>query len=274
MNFAAALRSDLAERARKYALDNALPHSLSYGEVAVACFAPHADENEHGNFASASYRAIRANAAWMRRLAKVHTQARRSLPTTDRGRWRELDSCLSSDALLMNIFCYPGVLRNRSLAALLGFAPRATACFGYKARVPLANARADRTEVDLRLDNLLIEAKLTENNFQSAGKDVLRSYRDFSAVFSSLELPQTQSQYLCYQILRNVLAAHALECSFCVLVDERRLDLIDAWYAVLRCVQPIELRTRLKILTWQEIAHHVPQKLQSFLAVKYGIEEN
>ncbi|MGA2646555.1 MAG: hypothetical protein ABSF15_17725, partial [Candidatus Sulfotelmatobacter sp.] len=115
---------------------------------------------------------------------------------------------------------------------------------------------------------------LTENNFQSAKKDVVRAYRDFSSVFSSHELPQTESHYLSYQLLRNVLAAYSLHCSFCVLVDERRRDLIDAWYAVLKCVKPVDLRTQLKILTWQEVAQTVPPGLQVFLAGKYGIGDS
>jgi hypothetical protein len=69
-----------------------------------------------------------------------------------------------------------------------------------------------------------------------------------------------------------VLAAQALGCSFCVLLDARRADLRNAWYEVMTCVKPVELRTKLRIATWQEIAQAAPQKLQTFLAAKYGIE--
>jgi hypothetical protein len=110
MNFAAALRRDLAERAQKFAQSEALPHSLGYGEVPIVCFAPYEHDSRHGNFLQGSYKAIRANRAWHKRLAKVHTQGRRSLPSREEGRWMELDSCTSSDALLMNIFCHPSVL--------------------------------------------------------------------------------------------------------------------------------------------------------------------
>ncbi|MGC2257457.1 MAG: hypothetical protein WA474_18890 [Candidatus Sulfotelmatobacter sp.] len=271
MNFAAELRRDLADRARKYASAQQVPHSLSYGALPVACFAPYADDLRHGNFLPESYQAIRANPAWKKRLAKVHTQGRRCLPATARGRWMELDACTSSDALLMNIFCYPGALRSRKLAALLAGEPQAHASFGYKARVPLLKAASDRTEVDLRWGDLLIEAKLTENDFQTARKEVLSDYRDFRDVFDSRRLPQSASHYFCYQLLRNVLAAHALQCSFCVLIDERRPDLKEPWYSVMMCVNPIELRTRLRIATWQEVAQVAPRKLQSFLAAKYGI---
>jgi hypothetical protein len=271
MNPAAAFRRELAERAQTYARVKELPHCLSYGEVPIACFPPYDAGSRHGNFLPESYKAIQANHAWSKRLTKVHAQARRSLPSTERGRWMELDSSTSSDALLMNIFCCPGVLRDGKVAALLGAELGPTVCFGYKARIPLDNGRFDRTEVDLQLGNLLVEAKLTESDFQTARKEVLCGYRDFSEVFDREQLPQTDQHYLSYQLLRNVLAAHALQCSFCVLVDARRTDLVDAWYAVMKCVRPIELRTKLRICTWQEVARVTPRKLKTFLATKYGI---
>ncbi len=183
----------------------------------------------------------------------------------------ELDSCNSSDALLMNIFCHPRVSRNGEAIALLGVEAGAMPYFGYRAKVPLTSGGFDRTEVDMQLGNLLVEAKLTETDFQRADKRVLAKYCDFLDVFDDEQLPQTDGHYLSYQLLRNVLAAHALHCSFCVLLDARRPDLKEAWYAVMRCVKPVELRTALRVLTWQELARTLPQKLQAFLAVKYGI---
>ena len=184
----------------------------------------------------------------------------------------ELDTCTSSDALLMNVFCYPHPSRGGKISALLAADPQASACFGYKARVPLVNGRFDRTEVDLRLGNVLVEAKLTEGDFQRARKNCLLAYQDFSEVFDPLQLPQTNDHYLSYQLLRNVLAAYALDCSFCLLIDARRPDLIDAWYAVIKCVHLVELRTRLRLSTWQEVAGVAPAKLRAFLATKYRIE--
>lgn len=271
MSLAAALRRELSGLAQKYACTEGLPHCLSYGQTPSVCFPPYERGTRHGNFVRGSYKAIRANPAWNRRLAKVHPQGRQSLPSTERGRWMELDSCISSDALLMNIFCYPRVSRAGSVAALLGAQRDALPRFGYKARVPLANGRFDRTEIDLRLGDLLVEAKLTESGFQRARKKILLRYRDFLNVFDPQQLPQTGEHYLSYQLLRNVLAAHALQCSFCVLIDARRPDLAEAWYAVMKCVNPVELRTRLRISTWQEVAQPAPPKLRAFLAAKYGI---
>ena len=270
MNFSATLRHELADRARKYARREALPHCFSYGEDPVVCFTPDADEALHGNFLRGSYKAIRTNPSWQRRLTKVHSHGRRSLPRSER-RWMELDSCMSSDALLMNIFCHPSVFRDGAVSSLLGAESGITPSFGYKARVPLANGRFDRTEVDMRMGDLLVEAKLTESDFQSADKRILLAYRDFSLAFDPEQVPQTEKRYLSYQLLRNVLAAYAQQCSFCVLVDARRPDLIDAWYAVMKCVRSVELRTKLRISTWQEVANATPPTLRAFLAEKYGI---
>ena len=223
--------------------------------------------------ATRQFRPIRE---WRIRLAKVAPLGRRTLPATERGLWMELDTCTSSDALLMNIFCHPAIsakaaLREGRVCSLLGVEPGSSLCLGYKARVPLINGRFDRTEVDLRIGNLLIEAKLTEGDFQSASQSSLLAYRDFPEVFDRAHLPKTRDRYLSYQLLRNVLAAFALGCSFCVLVDARRPDLAEAWHAVMRCVRPVKLRTELGILTWQELAGAAPKTVQTFLAAKYGI---
>lgn len=75
-----------------------------------------------------------------------------------------------------------------------------------------------------------------------------------------------------YQLIRNVLAAHAAGAGFCVLLDARRRDLIDAWYAVLSAVRSLSFATRLRVLTWQDLAAALPIDLQQFLATRYGIE--
>jgi hypothetical protein len=178
---------------------------------------------------------------------------------------------MSSDALLMNIFCHPGTLRNGVMPTLLGVESDAIPIFGYKARVPLANGRVDRTEVDMRFGNVLMEAKLTESDFQSAHKKRVLGYRDFVEVFDWQELPQTGNCFASYQLIRNILAAFALDCSLCILIDARRADLYEHWFAVMKCVRPIELRTRLRICTWQELASLTSRKLQEFLGAKYGI---
>jgi hypothetical protein len=129
----------------------------------------------------------------------------------------------------------------------------------------------DRTEVDMLLGDLLVEAKLTESDFQSREVAAVEAYRDFHDVFDVRNLPQADRRYLSYQLIRNVLAADATSCSFCVMADERRPDLCESWYQVMRCVRSAELRVRCKMITWQELAAAVPTKLQRFLDAKYGI---
>src|SRR5579864_6647258 len=104
--YVSALRQDLIARNSAYAVLNLLPHVTSYGELPVVVYQQSECGRHHGNFIAASYRAILRRPEWRKRLQKVHSQGRRSLPAKD-GSWRELDSSLSSDALLMNILLLP-----------------------------------------------------------------------------------------------------------------------------------------------------------------------
>ena len=271
-NWAGSLRRELSHLALQYALKHELPHCLSYGRSPTVCFESYGD-SRHGNFLPATYKAILRNPNWKRRLEKVHSQGRTSLPHNENGIRRELDACTSSDALLMNVFCHPSVLKDGPLSSILGLAPGAVSNFGFRPRVPLKSGKFDRTEIDLRLGDLLIEAKLTEGDFQRAPKGAVHAYRDFNEVFDAEELPQTAADFLSYQLIRNVLAAHASGCEFCVLADARRPELIEDWYGVMRCVRPVELRIRCKVLTWQELAKALPSRLQEFLSEKYGIDD-
>jgi hypothetical protein len=172
----------------------------------------------------------------------------------------------------MNVFCYPRLSADARIAAALGFQRGLMPTFGFPARVPLANQHSDRTEVDMKLGSLLVEAKLTEGGFQSAKWALLARYRDLHEVFEVEALPRTGGSFHSYQLVRNILATYATHCSFRVLLDARRADLIDAFAAVLKCVRPVHLRTRCGVLTWQELACALPRKLRVFLADKYGIE--
>jgi hypothetical protein len=292
----------------------------SYGNPPVIVYPP--QSGRHGNFFDPAYAAIQARPEWMRRFAKIHAQGR-ALPKAESGRrWRELDSSMSSDALLMNVFCTPGVAESMTVRLTLGVEGDEPPVFGWKARVPLNGGRFDRTEVDMRWGELLVEAKLTESDFQSKALAVVEAYRDFDAVFNrerlprvelaakrrreATEFPENYSQepedassdvgdpartkapdlpdragrptsrrveagYASYQLIRNVLAADAQGCSFCVIHDQRRPDLREAWFGVMAAVKSAEMRVRLKVLTWQELAVILPEELQKFLDRKYGI---
>lgn len=244
----------------------------SYGAMPVFVYQASPCGNKHGNFISASYRAMLRRPQWRRRLEKVHSQTDRALPTGDCV-WKELDSSMSSDALLMNVFCYPGVTKRGEVCSMLGTEIGHLPKFGFKPRVPLTSQFVERTEVDMKLGAILFEAKLTESGFQTQKAEIVEGYRDLREVFECRKLQRRGQEYVSYQLLRNVLAAYALNLSLCVLLDSRRPDLIEDWYAVMKCVRSTDLRTRCKVLTWQELSAALPMRLQAFLDLKYGIAE-
>ena len=190
LSWAGRLRAELALRNRLYA--HSLPHVESYGTNPVIVYAPH--DGAHGNFYPPAYAAIAAHPEWMRRFDKIHAQGR-SLPRPQidpARKWRELDSCMSSDALLMNIFCTPEVTESSSLRRAIGIDSGSDPAFGWKARVPLKSGSVDRTEVDMRWGELLVEAKLTETDFQCREANIVEAYRGLDEVFDRDLLPQVR----------------------------------------------------------------------------------
>jgi hypothetical protein len=306
---ASLLRRDLNARAQHLATTGRLLHEHTTGKEPSIIFG--CDEQaHHGNFHPASYAAICANPEWSRRLTKTHTAHRRVRARAD-WQWMELDCANSSDALLMNIFCHPAVFSdgrlNTAVANILGVPAETHPKFGIHPGVPLRQTRRprskktipaleaslclfhdstaqtnepeslkDRTEIDLQLSTLFVEAKLTESNFQTASLRLIKRYRDLETVFDVERLPRRSALANAntiqgYQLIRNVLAAFASDASFCVLCDARRQDLIEIWYSVLSAVHYPSFAWRLKLLTWQELADELPEDLQNFLDAKYGI---
>ncbi len=103
---------------------------------------------------------------------------------------------MSSDALLMNIFCHPSAAENKLLPSLLGLETAPVPQFGFKARVPLRGGQTDRTEVDMKIGSLLVESKLTEADFQIKDAAVVERYRDFEEVFETRPLLQVDGKYV------------------------------------------------------------------------------
>jgi len=265
---AEALRRELSVRGQEIAVATGSLHELTTAETPSVIFG-RTENHQHGNFYPASYRNICANPEWARRLAKVHTGSRRASPRAG-WRWRELDCANSSDALLMNIFCYRRRLANRSLCSMMGVPFGLVPRFGFKPGIPLRNGKSDCTEIDMKVGNLMVEAKLTETDFQTAPARMIARYRDKDEVFDPTEL-RISKVVPSYQLIRGVLAAYATGDSFCVLCDARRPDLIENWYSVMRAVRNCVLRSRLKLVTWQELHTTLPLRLQQFLETKYGI---
>ena len=268
MKSGASLRIELNARGHELATANNSLHDLTVAELPSVIFGP-GEDGRHGNFHPTSYRNICANPQWARRLAKVHTGYRKARASSNWA-WRELDCASSSDALLMNIFCYRRTLTNPMLRSTLGVPPGLEPEFGFRPGIPLRNGKVDRTEIDMRLGDLLIEAKLTESGFQTAPARLIERYRDID-LFELDNLPKSGDCFQNYQVVRGVLAAHASGGSFSLFCDARRPDLIEQWYSVVRTVKICDLRCRLRLATWQELARSLPKGVQLFLSRKYGI---
>ena len=259
---------DLARSAERFAKAHGLAHYTSLGKAAPTILFP-SKGPRHGNFIDASYEAIRENPTWARRLEKSHGQ-RRALPEDQRHDARELDSSNSSDALLMNCFCYPGSCA-RIFSKLLPELPTGPVEFGVAGRVPLCDGDTDATELDMRAGTVIFESKLTEAGFTKKPRRTVERYRDLNSVFDVRLLPKTGDGYRHYQLLRNVLAAAAHGYHFVLLCDARRPDLLHSWWDVHGAIRSADLRSRSRFLLWQEVADACPAPLRDFLHEKYGL---
>ena len=269
--YANQLRNEITARTVHYAQGNGISFRRSHFDFGSVVLFPAPGGTTHGNFHPASYRAIVRRTIWRKRFGKVLTVPQRLTNVEDDRRLCELDSCCSSDALLMNIFCHPAVRKSSAVLGMLGLDQSSVPIFGWRARVPLDGGKFDRTEVDMKFGHLLVEAKLTEPSFESCAVDRMQGYAEFREIFRLSEVPRLRRQYQCYQLLRNVLAAWTHNASFCLLADARRPDLLEAWFRIIAAIRPLELRTRCKMLTWQELAQVLPRSLREFLDLKYGI---
>ncbi len=144
--------------------------------------------------------------------------------------------------------------------------------FGVRPHIPVKNGRIDTTEIDLCIGDLMIEAKLTETDFQSAPLSMAERYCDFDRIFDLSLLPAKRNKLQSYQLVRGILAALSRETTrYCLICDARRGDLIAEWYAVLLAIRPERPRWRCVLVTWQEIAANLPLSAQKWLQAKYGI---
>lgn len=267
-NPATALRSELRERALKWADAKGLTFYESRGKWGPVVLFPNEGER-HGNFLDTSFQEIQRYEDYAIRLRKPH-QRRWCLPAERRETAKELDSSNSSDALLMNIFCHP-LARGHQLLAHFGLREWHRPQFGVRCML-VGEARRSPTELDMTFgDAVSVEAKLTEPHFTRKPTGIVERYEDLKNVFDVNALRAADGSMENYQLIRNVLAAHALQRRFVLLHDERRRDLRAAWEAVMRAIRTPGLRARCCALTWQQIAQALPDELQQFLAEKYGI---
>ncbi len=278
-NYANMLRQDLLRRAETFVTSQGLePHV--YRSVPTVLFRAYESDGNpyHGNFCRESFAAITHQPTWMDRLKKPHTGGTRCFLDADAAAARELDSCTSSDALAMNVFCHLPGIGNQALAWMFGFDQLPEPDFGFKGNLPFAAGGIEprSTEIDLRLHSpirtVLAECKLTEADFTARPRAHVERYAAFTETFDVAHLPQKDGQFLHYQLIRNVLAARFHEASFFLICDQRRPDLQEAFAEVVSVIADPQLRLRCSVITWQQIAATLPMSLRAFLAEKYGIE--
>jgi hypothetical protein len=270
-NYSAELRGILAAKARIYARVNHLDTYESLNTRAsdrTVLFVQDEHSGSHGNFLNSSFSRILGNKIWLSRLAKRHSQPL-ALPEERRAKAKELDSSNSSDALLMNIFCYPDV-GTTDLLALLRMTDWESPRFGVKCLLPGERARRP-TELDMVIGKVSFEAKLTEHDFTSKIEEIVLRYSDLANVFDVESLQQIKGKFASYQLIRNVLAAHQQDCRFVLLCDSRRPDLVQHWKRIRESIRDSDLQARCGQISWQQIAARVPPPLQRFMEDKYGM---
>jgi hypothetical protein len=171
----------------------------------------------------------------------------------------------------MNIFCYRRTVRNPALSSMLGVPSGLVPQFGFRPEIPLQSGRTGRTEIDMKLGDLMVEAKLTETDFQTAPAGMIETYRDLGEVFDSGELMMSGDVVPCYQLIRGVLRClcdgrivlRSLRCE--AAGSDRELVFGHAGGPKLRSALPSA------IADLAGLAAVLPNSLQKFLAAKYGI---
>jgi hypothetical protein len=101
---------------------------------------------------------------------------------------------MSSDALLMNVFCCRRVTQSRALALKLGFEVDEVPECGFRAGIP-RDLGVDRTEIDMKLGTLRAESKLTETDFQNQRPQIVESYRDLRDLIDRELLQRPNRRY-------------------------------------------------------------------------------
>lgn len=280
-NAATLLRNELLSRAETYVKSGDLESNVyrSLGNPPTVLFRSHelGGQSRHGNFYPDSYAAIVDRPAHTSRLAKKHPGGMRSFGEADAISARELDSCTSSDALAMNIFCHSSIPGNGLLAGLFGFQKMPEPAFGYKAKLRFLRGAVESssTEIDIRFQSptrtVFVECKLTEPDFKTCRSSHVERYEGFVEAFNIPMLRTKDERYLNYQLIRNVLAARQHGSFFTLVCDERRSDLQASFHELVSAIVDVKLKKRCSLISWQQIAATLTPDFQSFLRAKYGI---
>lgn len=263
------LRITLTDIAKKYASTHKYKFNTGLKKTPESALI--FDQTEF-NFNKDTWSVIWNNTAYRSRTQKAHSSFDSTNPKD------EMQSSNSSDALLMNIFCYPKINEWKGVKQLLQVNDLSQLKFGHEPGISLNDGTVDRTEVDLFIQDgenkIFCESKLTETDFVFEPLSKFERYTHFDTVFDSNYLPVFKGETANYQLVRNILAAYEFNTKFYLFIDARRPDLAKSFYQTLRCIKDIDLRQRCEIFYWQDIAAYCGADLKAFLMSKYGINES
>ena len=260
------LKAELTQKAVKYG--QKLTGNDSYRHPSVEPLSSVIYSQLEYNFHPEAFKNITAKKEFEKRFDKFHTNFNPDLKI------KELQSSNSSDALAMNIFGHPLITKWKGIRDLLKVDHKAPLdiSFGVHPGVKWMG-KEDSTEVDIVINNIFCECKLTEGDFTHKNKEHVERYDLFAEVFHSDMLIQDDKYYYNYQLIRNILAAAENNYRFILFCDTRRPDLAKSFYQTIRCIKDnyLSLRMNCEIIYWQEIPLYAGKDLTEFLKDKYGI---
>ncbi|MDR1666633.1 MAG: hypothetical protein LBS03_02920 [Bacteroidales bacterium] len=189
----------------------------------------------------------------------------------------EMQSSNSSDALLMNIFCYPDFIsENKFTENKMKFGWNPNFSYEKKKLEYLKKIGKDKefhfSEIDLKIDNSIFEAKLTETDFGDKEIETVKRYDGFQCVFNEKLLSKTEDglKYRNYQLIRYILAAFKDYLEFILLVDETRNDLIEDFENTKKSVKISEFQKKICYKTWQDLIRGCKaEKLRKYISERY-----
>lgn len=208
------------------------------------------------NFHNRTFANISTKPKFKDRLEKSHTNA---------GGYKEMQSSNSSDALLMNIFANPNILKWKGVRDLLKVNKDDCIKFGWN---PEFENETTKTEIDMKIGNTIFEAKLTEEDFEAIEMRLVMAYANVEQLLDFDVLLHEVNKFQ-YQLIRNLLTAHKYGNNFFLLIDETRIDLIKNFYQVKMAIKDKELSAKFNFLTWQEITQKLGDDLKIYITKKY-----
>jgi hypothetical protein len=123
----------------------------------------------------------------------------------------------------------------------------------------------------MALDEVFVEAKLTESGFTEKPVTTVEAYTDLQNVFHTDLLHRNGDNFENYQVIRNLLAAIQLKKRHLLLCDERRPDLVRSYFETVVCLRKETDRKSCGVIFWQELARVCGKGLRDYLAQRYGI---